>query len=211
VIAIVIAGGWSVSQYDVADLRGSNRIVIGVNESAVLLQCDVAVTMDRLWTEHRWHRYFTTRTGELWIRRGADKALPIHPRRRQFECDHESWRMSDEPGVLNGTNSGMCALNYAFQLKPKQVYLFGFDMQRGPKGQPYWHKPYRCAGECGERCKWANEKGATKPGKYRDWVPQFECIAHQFRERGIAVKQVNNRSKIAAFPSISYEQFADEA
>lgn len=197
--AIVIAGGWSVSQYDVADLRGPNRIVIAANESAVLLQCDVAISMDRLWTEHRWHRYFTTRAGELWIRRGADKALPFHPRRRQFECDNESWRMSDEPGVLNGTNSGMCALNYALQQRPQRVYLFGFDMQRGPKGQPYWHKPY----------EWRPE-GATKPGHYRDWVPQFDCIAQQFRKRGISVKQVNNRSKITAFEQIGYKQFVKE-
>lgn len=197
--AIVIAGGWSVSQYDVADLRKPDTIVIGVNESAVLAQCDIGITMDRLWTEHRWHRYFTTRNGDLWIRRGADKALPQHPRRRQFECDHESYSMTDEPGVLNGTNSGMCALNYAFQVKPERVYLFGFDMQRGPHGEPYWHKPY----------EWRPD-GATKHGKYRDWVPQFECIAHQFKKAGIVVKQVNNRSKIRAFEQVDYRWFASE-
>jgi hypothetical protein len=197
--AIVIAGGWSVSQYDAADLRGPERIVIGVNESSVLAQCDVGITMDRLWAEHRWERYFATRAGDLWIRRGADKALPEHPKRRQFECDNESFEMSDEPNVLNGTNSGMCALNYAFKLRPQAVYLFGFDMQRGPNGKPYWHKPY----------EWRPE-GATKPGTYRDWVPQFESIARQFRERGITVKQVNNRSKIRAFEQIDYKRFVSE-
>lgn len=166
--------------------------------------------MDRLWAEHRWERYFATRTGDLWIRRGADKALPEHPRRRQFECDHKSHHMSDEPGVLNGTNSGMCALNYVFQLKPQRVYLFGFDMQRGPDGRPYYHPPYKCAGECGKQCEWANPQGATKPGKYREWVPQFDSIARQFRERGIKVKQVNNRSNIRAFEQISYKKFAGE-
>lgn len=198
-IAIVIAGGWSVSQYDVADLRGHGRIVIGVNESAVLAQCDVGITMDRLWAEHRWHRYFSTRAGDLWIRRGADKALPQHPRRKQFECDHESFDMSDDARIMNGTNSGMCALNLAFKLQPERVYLFGYDMQRGPKGQPYWHKPY----------EWRPD-GATKPGHYRSWVPQFDCIAYQFRERGIVVKHVNNRSKIRAFEQIGYKQFVSE-
>lgn len=197
--AIVIAGGWSVSQYDVAELRAEGRVVIGVNESSVMAQCDVGITMDRLWAEHRWDRYFTERLGELWIRRGADKALPEHPRRRQFECDHTSFEMSDEPNVLNGTNSGMCAMNYAYQLRPDRMYLFGYDMQRGPNGEPYWHKPY----------EWA-QQGTTKPGKYREWVPQFESIACQFRERGISVKQVNNRSKIAAFEQIGYKQFVSE-
>lgn len=200
--AIVIAGGWSVSQYDVSDLRKPNTIVVGVNESAVLVQCDVGITMDRLWTEHRWHRYFTTRPGDLWIRRGADKALPQHPRRRQFECDHASFEMSDTPGVLNGTNSGMCGLNFVFQLRPQRVYLFGYDMQKGPSGEPYWHPPY----------DWpeAKPEGNTTGGKYRSWVPQFDCIAHQFRKRAIVVKHVNNRSKIRAFEQISFRQFATE-
>lgn len=196
---IVIAGGWSVSQYDVTDLRRPDRMVIGVNESSVLAQCDVGITMDRLWAERRWQRYFETRTGDLWIRRGADKALPEHPRRKRFECDHKSHEMVDIPGVLNGTNSGMCALNYVYQLRPSRLYLFGFDMQRGPDEQPYWHKPY----------EWA-QQGATKPGKYREWAPQFESIARQFRDAGIVVKQVNNRSKIEAFEQIDYKQFTRE-
>ena len=200
--AIVIAGGWSVSQYDVADLRGPGRIVIGVNESAILAQCDVAVTMDRLWTEHRWERYFESRSGDLWIRRGADKALPDHPRRRQFECDHTSFVMTDETGVLNGTSSGMCALNFVYQLHPSRVYAFGLDMQKGPKGQPYWYPPY----------DWpqAKPEGNTTTGKYREWQPQFASIAKQFRKRGIVVKQVNNRSKIRAFEQIGYKQFIAE-
>lgn len=208
--AIVIAGGWSVSQYDVADLRAADRIVIGVNESAVLAQCDVGITMDRLWAEHRYERYLATRAGDLWIRRGADKALPEHPRRKRFECDHRSHHMSSEPSILNGTNSGMCALNFAFQLKPERAYLFGFDMQRGPNQEPYHHPPYRCTGECGEQCEWANQNGATKPGKYREWAPQFKSIARQFRKRGISVKQVNNRSMMKAFEQIDYRQFARE-
>jgi hypothetical protein len=196
---IVIGGGWSVTQYNVADLR-FNGLVIGVNESMVLFQCDVGVTMDRLWAEHRAQQYFTTRTGELWVRRGADKRLPLNPRLRQFDCDHKSNEMVLTPRVLNGTSSGMVALNYAYQLLPTHVYVFGLDMQRGPKGEPYHHAPY----------EWADSKGATKPGKYKAWGPQFRKVWSAFRQLGVQLVQVNNRSTVDSIPSISYEQFLKE-
>lgn len=195
---IVICGGWSVGQYDVADLR-DRGYVIGVNESALLAQCDVGITMDRLWAEHRARNYFVTRLGELWVREGAAKKLAYHPRLRKFSCDHRSSEMSPVPKVFNGTNSGMVALNFAFQLCPDRVYVFGLDMQRGPKGQPYWYPPY----------EWA-EQGATKPGKYKEWNPQFEKVAAAFRAVNTTLVQVNNRSMMNAIPSISYERFLEE-
>jgi hypothetical protein len=198
---IVICGGWSVSQYDVADLR-SRGFVIGVNESAVLQQCDVGLTMDRLWAENRAHRYFTTRAGELWVREGAAKHLPRHPRLRVFGCDHESSTMTTLPAVFNGTNSGMVALNFAYQRLPTHVYVFGLDMQKGPNNEPYYHPPY----------DWpeADPKGNTKPGKYKEWQPQFHKVMAAFKALGIVVRQVNNRSAIKVIPSISYEQFLEE-
>lgn len=156
--------------------------------------------MDRLWAEHRARQYFLENDGDLWVRRGANKSLPSHPRLIQFECDHEATEMSNEPYVLNGTNSGMCALNYAFQCQPKQLFLFGYDMQKGPGGEPYYHKPY----------EWADQNGATKPGKYKEWSRQFDTIARQFRDLGTRVYNINNRSKlVGCFQEISYAEFQE--
>lgn len=153
--------------------------------------------MDRLWAEHRAERYFMENTGELWVRKGADKRLVQHPRLIQFDCDHESSEMSCEVHTLNGTNSGMCALNLAYHCQPEQVFLFGFDMQKGPNGEPYYHKPY----------EWANKNGATTSGKYKEWAPQFTRIAHQFARIGACVWNVNNRSVLECFPIIGYDGF----
>lgn len=194
---IVIAGGWSVSQYDVADLRKYGHVV-GVNESAVLKAVNVGVTMDRLWAEHRSRRYFLESTGDLWVRRDANKSLPQHPRLNLFDCDYEATEMSVEARTLNGTNSGMCALNYAYHRQPDRLFLFGFDMCKGPEGESYYHPPY----------EWAPE-GGTKPGKYKEWSKQFNTIARQFRNIGTKVYNVNNRTKIESFPVISFEQFLE--
>lgn len=196
---IVICGGWSVTQYDVADLRPRGK-VIGVNESAVLFQCDIGITMDRLWAEHRFHQYFTTRAGELWVREGAAKNLPYHPRTRIFNCNHRVSVMSDTKHVYNGTNSGMVALNMAYQMHAPTVYLFGMDMHKGPNGEPYHHAPY----------EWADPKGATKPGKYKEWQPQFEQVSQAFAARNIRLVQVNDRSAIKTIPSIPFAKFLAE-
>jgi len=47
----IVAGGWSVKQLDLTKLPG---LIIGVNDSSVLLpRCDIALSMDRLWSEAR--------------------------------------------------------------------------------------------------------------------------------------------------------------
>lgn len=195
---IIVGGGWSVSQYRLLDFTRFGTVV-AVNEAAVLIPCDVAITMDRLWAEHRARQYFILNKGELWVRKGADKHLVQHPRLRQFDCCDRSVVMSDEPNVFNGTNSGTVALNYAYQQRPSQIYLFGFDMQKGPNDEPYWYPPY----------EWAPE-GATKPRKYDTWAKEFASVAKQFSQRDISIKNVNHRSKIAAFAQISYQQFLGE-
>jgi len=145
--------------------------------------------MDRLWAEHRAHRYFMENDGELWVRKAASKNLPQHDRLIQFDCDHEETEMSQEVHTLNGTNSGMCALNLAYHCQPERLFLFGFDMQRGPNGEPYYHPPY----------EWANPAGATSTGKYKEWAPQFEAVARAFARMGTQVFNINPRSKLKCF------------
>jgi hypothetical protein len=198
---IVICGGWSVSQYDVADLR-KRGYVIGVNESALLFHCDVGITMDRLWAENRSRTYYVNRPGELWVREGAAKNLPYHPRLWKFACDHETCEMSTTPKILNGMNSGMVALNFAYQMAPHTVYIFGLDHQKGPNGEPYHHPPYN----------WpeAKPEGNTTSGKYKAWGKHYARVLEQFTARRSRLVQVNNRSTVKDIPSISFAQFLTE-
>ena len=56
----VIGGGWSVGQYaDQLDDLTSLGHVIGVNDASIHANVHEALTMDRLWFEHRWpaHRH----------------------------------------------------------------------------------------------------------------------------------------------------------
>jgi hypothetical protein len=145
-----------------------------------------------LWTENRWQRLMTLQRA-AYLR---DKAL-IHIQKASipswvwpFYCDEKTVKFSNDiMQGLNGTNSGVCALNLAYLMRPKMLYLFGFDMKRGPADKAYWHRPY----------EWAPDRGSTKDKKYEDWSRQFSIIAQQFKGIGTRVINVSGNTAVKAF------------
>lgn len=189
----VLAGGWSVRGLDLARLPGH---VVAVNDAGVRApKVDEIVSMDRLWTEYRWPDL--CRLAKPTFLRAA--CLPNILDRPAwltiYLCDWQSTALSGAQTMLNGTNSGLVALNRAFQLKPERVVLFGFDMGRSPKGQPYWYPTY----------PW-RPKGGTSDGKYAEWAKQFEPAAQAFRKAGIEVLNASPASRIPAFPKVQPEK-----
>lgn len=191
---IIIAGGSSVKAVDL-NLVINRGHVIGVNEAAVLIPCNEGVTMDRLWLENRYKQVPSWMS--LWFREGTAKCFSPPDNFVPFRNDHTSNVMSDEDGVLNGTNSGMCAINLAYQMQPRRVFLFGFDMGRGTGGSAYWHPVY----------PWANPKGGTKERRYEKWATEFDAIEKQFSAKNIPVFNVSLASRILAFPRIGFSEF----
>jgi hypothetical protein len=173
-IVSIVAGGWSVGAVDLARIPGT---IIGINDAALHLpRCDIAVSMDRLWTEYRYEA-LRAMMKPAHIRRSALQKRPDKwPWLNSFECDHTTAGLSDQRGVLNGPNSGHCGINLGYQMRPKQILLFGFDMKRGPNGEPYWYPPY----------PWS-ARGATSPGKYADWSKHLASAIRQCAAAGIEV------------------------
>jgi hypothetical protein len=191
----IVAGGWSVSQVDPSRIPGT---IIAINDSAIHLpRFDIVVSMDRLWTEHRWAELRKLQR-PAHIRRAAMKRMPGEkwPWLRLFDCDYTSAEFSDQAGVLNGTNSGLCGFNLAYQMKPKQIMLFGFDMKRGRNGESHWFPDY----------PWAKPGGATTSGKYREWSRQFESAKRSCDAAGINVALVGD-SAIECFPKLAVSDF----
>ncbi len=198
----VIGGGHSAGS-----LKNPPRgvgIVIGVNDSMWRSQCAFGVTMDRLWMENRWAE-INRRVGQgtlrhIHARHAALKNIRDRPPwLHGFDNDHTSSQMSDEPGRLNGTNSGLCALNLAFQMRPERITLIGFDMNRGPDGRAYWWQ--KNAAEPGY--PWAKPGGATTGGKYKEWAAQFAQFAQACRRERIQVINASPTSAITEFPKVA--------
>lgn len=191
----IVAGGHSVSRVDPAKIPG---LIVAVNDSALRLpRRDIAVSMDRLWIEHRWAELRALGV-ETHFRKGAAKNLapPLPAWLNLFDCDHTSAELSDEAGVLNGENSGYCAVNLAYQRRPRELYLFGFDMAAGPKAERYWYPPY----------PWVKPGKDTSRGKYPAWAMSFELAARALARAGIAAYVVGP-SRIAALPKLGLERF----
>lgn len=193
-IVSVIAGGFSFKEVAHRKVPGYKIVV---NDSAVHLNCpfDEIVSMDRLWTENRWDQLQLLRT-RSWLRRSAVQNVEYETESwaHVFDCDHKSVEFSDQLGILNGTSSGTCAINRAYQLKPYKLFLFGFDMCRDAKGNAYWYPPY----------PWVSEKGgSTSNGKYKTWASEFNNIAIAFAQAGCEVINVSRYSAITSFRKAS--------
>lgn len=196
---IVLASGPSVKKYNLRDLDQCGQL-IALNGAALYVKPHTAFTMDRLVSELCYPIWRNQGVPEIWLRKGIAKNFVPDPTTVQFEHDHGSPTvLSRTHGYLNGSNSGTCALNLAVQRQPKRIFLLGFDMCRlGPKEEPYWHPPYI----------W-NTAGGSKDGNLMLWAAEIDDMAEYIASLGIDVYNVNHRSRITAFPVVSYDQFRD--
>lgn len=182
-----MAGGPSARDVDLAALPGT---VICVNDAAMLApRCDIIVSMDRLWIEHRWtaleHLQLPTFVRLSAMHNMLDKLFRSWL--RPFENRIDTAGFGNHACMLNGANSGQCALNLAFVMKPKRIRLIGFDMGRSAKGEAYWFKPY----------SWAQPTGGTSEKRYGEWEEQLLAGMRQCAAAGIQVLR-SGRADLAA-------------
>jgi hypothetical protein len=189
----VIAGGHSFGLVNRAKIPG---MIITANEAGVMLpRVDHAVSMDRKWAEGRIEA-LRARKNRTWLRRSAVQNIDWTADGdwlRIFDCDHTTVKFSEDPQCLNGTNSGTCALNLAYLLRPRDLYLFGFDMGRTADGKVYWHDPY----------PWAKPTGGTGNARYAEWAAEFNEIALAFASISTKVINVSLTSKISCWRKVS--------
>lgn len=199
---IIIAGGESVKDIPADELVNYGH-VIGVNESAYLFNCHTAISMDRLWMEAR-YKELEKKNCITYFRKCAWKKGYIWPRLRLFDGDIHSKHMSMEDGVLAGKNSGDCACNLAYKMKPDEIYLFGFDMRGG-----YFYDQTELT-----KIKEENEGKKIKinqsDSKYKAWIEKFNNNAKQFKEAGIDVYNVSPSSALTCFKRIGYGEFRNK-
>lgn len=114
-VVSIIAGGASVRKAKLKKIPGYR---IGVNDSFIHAQCDMAFSMDRLWTENRWMA-LCYEAKPVWIRDSACKSIQDRPGwLNTFRANIDSFKPSSERGLLNGNNSGLCAVNLVYQMDP---------------------------------------------------------------------------------------------
>lgn len=195
----IIAGGWTAK---FVDLRRAPGTVIAVNDAALYApKWDVALSMDRLWFENR-HEHILKTGKPLFMRENAIKQRGENAAVSRFACDHTSTKFAEHSGGkrhLNGTHSGFCALNLAYQMRPDELFLIGFDMSIGPRGERHWFPDY----------PWSNG-GGTGAGRLGEWATQFKFAAEAFRAERCAVHLVECALKVPTWFNVERE-YLDKA
>lgn len=168
-------------------------MVVAINGAAKHVPHTAAFTMDGRYARNEWQNHqfkpFVVRES-AWqhaVRAGARET----PTTVRFAGDNKSAIFAENPEncrggwQLNGSNSGYCALNFAYSLRPRKVILYGYDMD----------VPTHFFGDY----SWKGEGDSLNANKLQLWAAEMEYAAHQFRKARIDVVNTNRASAIKAF------------
>lgn len=201
-VIFIIGGGPSARGLNFESLKGKGYI-LGVNDSFLHAPCDGVVSMDGRWMFNRCqqlrdsripyfaaYKHFMKWCGAI----GPWAEVELYHVDPYKDPAHQGMNESFEP--LWANNSGFMAMNIAYLCRPKQIYLFGFDLRVNPKegeNGEHWYGQY----------EWREFR--NRPGLYNMWLPHHKVAARQFRYAGIKVFNVSRISRIPCYGKIPFE------
>lgn len=188
----IVGGGRSLLGFDFDKIKNKG-LIIGVNESFFIADCDVCFSIDICWIRSNNKRIKQA------VDAGKTVALAVSPHQMQdkwvidraqyFLRRHRSI-LSENVGEISGDNSGHGALNLAYHLRPRRIFLLGIDL-RSDASVTHWHDVYSNIG---------NYKKS-----YNHWTAQFEETKRYLDAAGIEVYNCNPDSNVAVFrKDVSY-------
>lgn len=191
--AFVIGGGSSLRSFNFNFLDGRNTI--GANEA---FRLGPALCSRLLFADWKWWR---ARKFDLedYARKGGI-VYSICPDTERFhlpwlrQLGRGSPLLSSQKDTLGWNhNTGAAAINLAFLLGAKRIFLLGFDMTADPTGQTHWHN-------------WRG--GPTPPSSYVRFISSMAGMAAGLKGKGIEVLNVSDgTSKLPYFPMIGFKDF----
>ena len=169
--------------------------VIAVNDAFRHVRHDAVLSMDGRWAKHRFLEAYN-KAPAMWLRGSAFGHIDFddmrgeqhYPKLTIFDCDTKSDEFGSNPTRLNGGNSGYCAINLAFTMTPRTVYLFGFDYTSPGK---HFH-PESEWSQRGEGC-------TNTPRKFAVWSVAFQTAREYFDRIGCKVINTNRNSAVRSF------------
>lgn len=164
---------------------------IAINGAAEYVAHDAALTMDGRFARECIDVF---RDKPAWIRASAWDhvvrrvgAMSRWEGLRVYACDRLTTTFGNDECQLNGSNSGYIALNLAYVMRPKTVWLYGFDMNEPKRFFGFY--PWQVLG--------LGSSNSTE--KFGVWAREMDHAARQFKDAGVAVYNTNPNSRITAF------------
>lgn len=187
----IIAGGPSAAGHDY-DLYKNKVTMLGVNDGGIKANTPTIVSMDGRWMKNRYDAM--QERGVLLIGRRSSFNKHLGPDKENKLCflldvDHERGDICQQKWKIHARNSGFMALNFAYYLNPKKIFLFGLDYNM--TGDQYWYPIY----------EWKNR---VYTGNYKLWRDDCNHAKPVFDAAGIEVYNVSRASMVTAYPRIDF-------
>lgn len=183
--AAILGGGPSLTEADVAAVRGLRTIAINnccyrAPWADALYACDV-----------RWFTWHPEAAkgwrGELWTLENT-KIVPEYPHIRNLRNYGKAGWIDAADGIMTGANSGYQAIQIAAKRGARRILLLGFDM-RAVDGRRHWHHEH---------------PAPTWDGVYKSrFLPHFPALAEALAARSVEVINCTLGSALTVWPIMS--------
>jgi len=197
---VIVAGGPSLRNYDLSDLRNRGRVVL-LNDAVMFCKGHVLFSMDANWIMRSAFLIDTFVGEEVWL------AVSEHHMEQEYQTEtpvRYLKKMSSTVTTLSKTsdqiycsgNAGFAVLNLALLKRARKIYLLGYDLGRGVHEQ--WHDAEEMLGL---------PKRIRNPLYYSRWAQRIAEVSSVFVEQGIRIINCNPGSSLKCFEFSSYEDF----
>lgn len=190
-----------------------DKRVIGVNLSAFLGDwVDVAYWGDS--DTYLQYKSWYDAYGGLKVASAGKFSAPKYTSIKHLEKNHSKGLCTDRKSLTwAGFNSGAAAINLAYYLGAKRVFLLGFDMYSLPDGRVHWHAGYPDKKEnfTNKDAQMGKVPKRTKTQPpYKRQIYGFEKISQAAQKAGLDIINLSPKSKIKEFPIHSFWDYFDD-
>lgn len=98
----------------------------------------------------------------------------------------------DKPGlgktdrrIHTGNNSGYQLINLVYHFGATRIYLLGYDMKNGPKGERHWHGDH--------------PRALSQASNYPSWVKRYRQLAQDLDEVNVPVINLTRDTALDCF------------
>ena len=194
----IVGGGPSLNNFDWTLLEDKNVLVL--NRGLEKLPNALAL----LWNDVKFHKDNEERiknfpgikiTTTRYMKPGSSHPCDcdiVWVKGRNYLSDLRG-TIEESPHLINqGSNTGYSALNVAYHLGAKTIYLLGYDMKID-KDKTNWHNGY------------PNQISLT-PKMMKTFLMVFQGSNELYKEKDIKIYNVNNNSELTEFETKSLEE-----
>lgn len=185
----IIGGGPSLLMFDWSKLDG--KFVLGINRAYEVLP-DAQIIYFTDLDYYQRHKDAMHKHGAALLRGRLTKKPEIkHEDVFEYQLVGEKGLSHKQGQLYHGINSAYAAINAAYLMGFKKIYLLGIDMLHKGKHRSHWHSGHR---------------RIDPPSIFPRMMKNHDHLAKLLKKKNIKVINVNSNTKLKAYPVKTYAE-----